>query len=74
MVEAGIAKATVPGVGKVSITTLKAVPERTVVQKARAATCYARIALGKDAETTTAIEAASEQVRVLALSDKETEE
>jgi predicted phage-related endonuclease len=74
MVEAGIAKATVPGVGKVSVTTLKAVPERTVVQKARAATAYARIALGKDAETTTAIEAASEQVRMLALSDKETEE
>ena len=74
MVEAGIAKATVPGVGKVSVTTLKAVPERTVTQKARAATCYARIALGKDAETTTAIEAASEQVRMLALSDKETEE
>ncbi len=74
MVEAGIAKATVPGVGKVSITTLKATPERTVVQKARAATAYARIALGKDAETATAIEAASEQVRMLALSDKETEE
>jgi len=74
MVEAGIAKATVPGVGKVSITTLKATPERTVTQKARAATCYARIALGKDAETATAIEAASEQVRMLALSDKETEE
>jgi hypothetical protein len=73
MIEAGIAKATVPGVGKVSITTLKAVPERVVTQKARAATCYARIALGKDAETTTAIEAASEQVRILALSD-DTEE
>ncbi len=74
MVEAGVAKATVPGVGKVSVTTPKAVPERTVVQKARAATAYARIALGKDAETATAIEAASEQVRMLALSDKETEE
>ena len=73
MVEAGVAKATVPGVGKVSVTTLKAVPERTVTQKARAATCYARIALGKDAETATAIEAASEQVRMLALSD-DTEE
>jgi hypothetical protein len=42
-------------------------------RKARAATAYARIALGKDAETTTAIEAASEQVRMLALSD-DTEE
>jgi len=73
MVEAGVAKATVPGVGKVSVTTLKATPERTVTQKARAATAYARIALGKDAETATAIEAASEQVRMLALSD-DTEE
>lgn len=74
MVEAGIAKATVPGVGKVSVTTIKATPERTVVQKARPATAYARITLGPDAETTTAIEAASEQVRVLALSDNEEEE
>ena len=73
LVEAGVAKATVPGVGKVSITTLKAVPERTVTQKARAATSYARIALSDDAETTTAIEAASEQVRMLALSDNEEE-
>lgn len=74
LTEAGVGKATIPGVGKVSITTLKAVPERTVVQKARAATAYARITLGTDAETTTAIEAASEQVRVLALSDKGGEE
>ena len=73
LVEAGVAKASIPGVGKVSITTLKAVPERTVTQKARAATCYARIALGNDAETVTAIEAASEQVRMLALSDTEEE-
>lgn len=74
LTEAGVGKATIPGVGKVSVTTLKAVPERTVVQKARAATAYARITLGTDAETTTAIEAASEQVRVLALSDKEDDE
>lgn len=73
LTEAGVAKATIPGVGKVSVTTLKAVPERTVVQKARAATAYARITLGPDAETTTAIEAASEQVRMLALSDNEEE-
>ena len=73
LTEAGVGKATIPGVGKVSVTTLKAVPERTVVQKARAATAYARITLGTDAETTTAIEAASEQVRVLALSDNEEE-
>ena len=73
LVEAGVSKATVPGVGKVSITTLKATPERTVVQKARVATSYARIALGNDAETATAIEAASEQVRMLALSDNEEE-
>ena len=73
LAEANVSKATVPGVGKVSITTIKATPERTVVQKARAATSYARIALGNDAETTTAIEAASEQVRMLALSDNEEE-
>jgi predicted phage-related endonuclease len=73
LVEANVSKATIPSVGKVSVTTLKATPERTVVQKARAATSYARIALGNDAETTTAIEAASEQVRVLALSDTEEE-
>ena len=73
LVEAGVAKASIPGVGKVSITTLKATPERTVTQKARAATSYARIALGNDAETAPAIEAASEQVRMLALSDTEEE-
>lgn len=73
LTEAGVAKATILGVGKVSVTTMKATPERTVVQKARAATAYARITLGTDAETTTAIEAASEQVRVLALSDNEEE-
>lgn len=74
LTEAGVGKATIPGIGKVSVTTLKAVPERTVVQKARAATCFARITLGTDAETTTAIEAASEQVRMLALSDEGGEE
>lgn len=74
LTEAGVGKATIPGVGKVSVTTMKATPERTVVQKARAATAYARITLGTDAETTTAIEAASEQVRVLALSDEGGEE
>lgn len=74
LAEAGISRATVPGVGKVSVTTLKATPERTVVQKARPATAYARITLGPDAETTTAIEAASEQVRTLALSDEGGEE
>lgn len=73
LTEAGVGKATIPGVGKVSVTTIKATPERTVVQKARAATAYARITLGTDAETTTAIEAASEQVRMLALSDNEEE-
>lgn len=69
LVSAGVAKATIPGVGKVSVTTLKAVPERTVLQKARAATCYARITMDKDAETVTTIEAASDRVRMLALSD-----
>lgn len=71
LAEAGASKATLHGAGKVSVITISATPERTVTQKARPATAYARITIDDATEITTAIEAASEHVRILALDNEE---
>lgn len=52
---AGIGKAQIPGLGKLGIVTVKATPERTVVQKAREGTRYARIWAAKDWDASAAV-------------------
>jgi hypothetical protein len=73
IVTMGIEGANVPGIGIVKVKGRAAIPEKVTKRKASPATKWISVVASDDAETAPAIEAASEQVRMLALSD-DTEE